>query len=379
MKKNHRTALNITVLVLFSVGIVVYFLKDDFFGIVETLRQTKWLIIFIAFGFQTIVFIFEALLWVIFARKYRIDYSFKEALQNAFVGHFFSYITPSATGGQLAQAYVFEKQNIKVENSSSILVMEFIARELVLVLYCGITIIFKYSDFAHSLNSINIFGVQIGFLWLAAFGFLTHFIGLGGIIFLSYSPLINRFLKSIVRLLGRWKLVKNPKRVINKIDSQIDMYRRELKDIRGNIKPFLSVCLFIAIRLTLIFICPFIVAIALGVPLIFMDIGTAIVLASYVYLITMFIPLPGASGGAEAIFVLLFAGFFGTENLARSGMLLWRTLTFYYPFIIGLFVVLSFNRKRKAKMIIEINDEYRERFYESNKNQPIPGLKEHED
>ena len=370
MKKNRRGILNVLVLILFSVGIVVYFLKDDFFGVMETLKQAKWLIVFIAIGFQTIVFIFEALLWVVFARKYRVDYSFKEALQNAFIGHFFSYITPSATGGQFAQAYVFEKQNIKVENSSSLLVMEFIARELVLVIYCGITIIFKYNEFAHSLNSLNIFGLKIGFLWLAAFGFLTHFIGLGGIIFLSYSKLINRFTKAIMGLLGKLKIIKHPDKEIQKIDSKIDMFRRELADISGNIKPFLSVCLFIAIRLTLIFICPFIVAIALGVQLVFIDIGTAIVLASYVYLITMFIPLPGGSGGAEAIFVLLFATFFGTENLARSGMLIWRFITFYYPFIIGLIVVLSFNRKRKTQMFIEINDEYRERFYAINQEQP---------
>lgn len=371
MKKNYRGALNIFVLILFSVGIVVYFLKDDFFGVIDTIKQAKWLILFIAIGFQTIVFIFEALLYVTFARKFRADYSFKEALQNAFIGHFFSYITPSATGGQLAQAYVFEKQNIKVENSSSILVLEFIARELVLIIYCGITIIFKYNDFSHSLSTINVFGLKIGFLWLAGFGFLTHFIGLGGIIFLSYSKLTNRFFKAIISFLGRIKIIKNPQRMLNKIDSQIDMYRRELTDIRGNIKPFLSVCVFIAIRLTLIFICPFIVAIALGVPLILADVGTAIVLASYVYLIVMFIPLPGSSGGAEAVFVLLFASFFGTENLARSGMLIWRFITFYYPFIIGLIVVLSFNHKRKTKMFVEINDEYSERFYKINYERDI--------
>ncbi len=363
MKKKSKNLINILVLILASVGIVIYFLKDDFYGIISTIKQANWLIILIAFGFQSIVFIFDALIYVVFARKYRPDYSFKEALQNSFIGHFFSYITPSATGGQFAQAYAFEKQDIKVENGSSILVMEFIARELVLVLYCGFTIAFKYKDFSGSLNALNIFGLKIGFLWLAAFGFLTHFIGLGGIIFLSYSKAINRFTHFIVRILGKMKMIKDVNKAIDNINIKIDMYRKELADIRGNLKPFLIACLMIFLRLTFVFICPFIVAIALGVHLILPDIGTAIVLASYVFLIIMFIPLPGASGGAEAVFMLLFSAFFGTELLASSGMLIWRSITFYYPFLIGLIVVLSFNHKRKTQMFVEINDEYKERFY----------------
>lgn len=363
MKKHGRKILNILILVVFSVGILVYFLKDDFFGIVETLKSTQWLIIFLALGFQSIAYIFEGMQLVIFARKYKPDYSFKEGLQNAFIGHFFSYITPSATGGQFAQVYVFEKQNIKVENSGSILVMEFIAKELVLIFYCGITIFVKYSEFASKISNINIFGLSINFITLAIIGFATHFIGMGGIIFLSYSRFLNKVFRGIIRLLGKMKITKNPEKIIAKTDDKISMYRKELADIRGNLKPFLAACAFIAIRYLFIFIAPFIVAIALGVSVIFSDISTSIILASYVTLITMFVPIPGASGGAEAVFVLLFASFFGTENLARSGMIIWRFITFYYPFIIGLITALSFNRKRRTKMFMEINEEYSERFY----------------
>ena len=48
-------------------------------------------------------------------------------------------------------------------------------------------------------------------------------------------------------------------------------------------------------------------------------------------------PLPGASGGSEASFVMLF-GFLG-KTLVSTAMLIWRVFTFYFGLLISLITV----------------------------------------
>ena len=55
---------------------------------------------------------------------------------------------------------------------------------------------------------------------------------------------------------------------------------------------------------------------------------------AFVSMITAFVPLPGAAGGAEISFVTFFAIFMNGSDLNLS-MLLWRILTFYCPIVVG--------------------------------------------
>ena len=48
-------------------------------------------------------------------------------------------------------------------------------------------------------------------------------------------------------------------------------------------------------------------------------------------------PLPGASGGSEASFVMLF-GFLG-KTIVSTAMLIWRVFTFYFGLLISLITV----------------------------------------
>ena len=62
----------------------------------------------------------------------------------------------------------------------------------------------------------------------------------------------------------------------------------------------------------------------------------------FVAMITAFVPLPGAIGGAEVSFFMFFQMFFPANQL-NMAILLWRLLTFYLPIIVGLMFYL---RKR---------------------------------
>lgn len=70
---------------------------------------------------------------------------------------------------------------------------------------------------------------------------------------------------------------------------------------------------------------------------------------SFVMMLTAFIPLPGASGGAEGGFYMFFQLFFQEQNIL-TGILIWRIVTFYSCLVFGAIVVM---RTSYAKGLLE--------------------------
>ena len=66
----------------------------------------------------------------------------------------------------------------------------------------------------------------------------------------------------------------------------------------------------------------------------------------FVAMVSAFVPLPGASGGAEGSFVIFFGKFFGQDIV--PAMFLWRLLTYYVNIALGGFFSV-WGGKRYAK------------------------------
>jgi uncharacterized protein (TIRG00374 family) len=56
-------------------------------------------------------------------------------------------------------------------------------------------------------------------------------------------------------------------------------------------------------------------------------------------MVNAFIPLPGASGGTEATFLLMFSTIFNQLDV-RMVMLLWRFMSYYFDMMLGAIVFL---------------------------------------
>ena len=88
------------------------------------------------------------------------------------IGRFFSGITPSATGGQFAQAYTFSKQGVKLTSASSIMVMMFITYQIGMNIFGAITLIYSTCTNSIPTGGIDIFGIRINIFWLSIIGFI---------------------------------------------------------------------------------------------------------------------------------------------------------------------------------------------------------------
>ena len=81
---------------------------------------------------------------------------------------------------------------------------------------------------------------------------------------------------------------------------------------------------------------PFFTAKALNLDVSATDFFDFIGLCSCIYLINAFLPIPGASGGSEGVYLLLFS-FLGPVGVSSS-MFLWRFMSYYMGLIIGALV-----------------------------------------
>ena len=93
------------------------------------------------------------------------------------------------------------------------------------------------------------------------------------------------------------------------------------------------------IRLTIYYSIPFFCAKALHIEVASSQLLNIIALSAFVSMINAFLPMPGSSGGTEAVFVLMFSTIFDVVD-AASIMILWRSVTFYLTLIIGTVVFL---------------------------------------
>jgi uncharacterized membrane protein YbhN (UPF0104 family) len=129
--------INLLIIFLVAIGFTLFtlFTDDNLNAVITAFSQANvWMIGVILFV-MFLNILFEGVILFILARLYTTRYNLKKSINNYFIGMFFSHITPSGTGGQFAQAYVFSKQGIEIANAASILVMHFLLSQIAQVVF----------------------------------------------------------------------------------------------------------------------------------------------------------------------------------------------------------------------------------------------------
>lgn len=105
MKSSLRSyILNFVVIIGLTAVSLWFALKDNYHEIMHLISSISWYWLLIIFLWGMIYVMILGQIIMIFARRYKKDYTYRQGLSNALVGTFFSGITPSATGGQFGQA-----------------------------------------------------------------------------------------------------------------------------------------------------------------------------------------------------------------------------------------------------------------------------------
>ena len=317
-------------LLILVIGCFIMYLTvgKEMGSVFEAVRTAKIQVLGIMAAIMLVYYFIDAFILYLICKARGYKLHLRQTFVTNMTGVLFSDLTPSATGGQFAQVYVFHNQGIHAGQASGILAIVFITYQIVIITYATIAMLVNARAIFQNSQSIVI----------GAVGFAVNVIITGGIFLATRSAKVHDFLiVKVIGFLAKIKIVKNYEKTAGEISESFSEFRDESAELFAKRKLFIQVCLCHAVKLTFFYTLPFFAAMSLGVPVTIADLPKFISLAAAISLFNTFMPLPGASGGSEASFVMLF-GFLG-KTVASTAMLIWRVFSFYFGLVLSLGIV----------------------------------------
>ncbi|MBW9212323.1 flippase-like domain-containing protein [Trueperella sp. zg.1013] len=313
-------------------------MKDHYQDVINHLKAANpWILILLV----ALLVLEKALLAKGLALEVQVshkNYRFKEGLMNAYVAGLFNNITPGASGGQVAQLYIFRKQGVSVSSAVGVLWLDFIAYQATMIAVVLVLLLLRFGYFYRTYSSF--FAIVLG-------GFL---VATGVIVFLILLAKSKRFYTWIttkgIYIGAKLHMVKDVDASLSRLDKTLENLAHEITILHQNHRLVYQLVSINVLRFLIIYSVPVLCAWALHIPFTLSNVLDMMALSSFVAMVNAFLPMPGSSGGTEATFVLMFSTIF-TSAQATSIMILWRLSTFYLTLIIGAIVFLIVKMKNE--------------------------------
>lgn len=333
------TVFYILVLSSLALGLALY---DSFDVVVETITKVNISSLFVMAIWGLLPYITHGLILKLMASHVMPKYRLIDGVENALIGGFMSGITPSSTGGQLAQSYTFKKQGLSGSHGAGIIWLDYFLYTITLVVIALLLFFSNFTKFAHSSITL-VFGL----------GLLVNIIIIVLLGLMVFKPNVYRKLMHfIIHITEKFKWVKQKEKIIHAWDQVLDHFYQAQTVVTENRGVLWELLGLNALKILIYFSTPIIIGLLLHLEIKWSMVIELIALASFVTISNTFVPLPGAAGATESLFVLTFSTVIGKSS-AASIMILWRFFSFYLILIIG--GILFFKvRHQKAK---EIQDE----------------------
>lgn len=334
LKKNSIILLAITIVVLICV------LKDDFSNIVNTLSGAnyRWIIVALLCFFIGVGF--EAKAYQEIIQGYEYDYTFKKSYRMLLITKFFNGITPFSSGGQPMQIYMLKKDGVRITKATNIIIQNFIIYQAALVIFGIIAIIIN--------NSLNLFAEVILLKKLVTLGFIINTLVMVCLIVISFSNKFNHFVVSKgINILSKLKLIKDKEQTQIKWREKVDDFHEGAEYLKKNKMLCIRTFIYNMIYLALNYLMPYFVILALAKTTTEATPLKTICASAYVLIMGSFVPIPGASGGIEYGYLRFFGNFI-SGTLLKASLLIWRTISYYLPMLIG-GILFNINTKRGEK------------------------------
>ena len=264
--------------------------------------------------------------------------------------HFFNGITPMQTGGQPFQAYSYSRSGVKVSESTSLLLMNFL-------IFMTTTNIYVFCSLFYFTRFVSSVGMGI----IAAIGLTANFLVLVITFLLGKSKkvcaLLSRFLDFLCRFGWIAKFLKPKSDSLKTYFVQVQDAFAHLSKKKG---AFVLALLTKIVAMGAYYSTTFFILRGFGVNIGWDEMFIVILSTCFAITMVAFIPTPGTSGGIEFAFKAVFAAVaMGTVTnaVATGGMLIWRMLTYYLVMLISLlfYILLEavFSKEEKKKRLAE--------------------------
>ena len=229
---------------------------------------------------------------------------------------FFSAITPSSSGGQPVSAYCMYTDDIPMEVASVALLLNLIMYEAALFLVTLVCVLLKPALFLAFPVGAKVF-VLAGAVIQGSLSVL--------LILLLFRPkLVHTVANACISLLARVRLLRSPEEKRERLTLWIERYATCAHSVRGNAPMMLKALAFnVGQRVCMLLVSALVFLALGGRPHTALNVFIG---QSYVYLGSNAVPLPGAVGAADWLFVSICGEFF-PEPVSFN--LLSRGISFY--------------------------------------------------
>ena len=309
-----------------SFGILLFFL---FWGggaaslsQIAAASKLEWLLL--AIGCCVLVWLLEGVTLHLFCRALYKDWRLPYSVCTGLIGILYSCLTPFSTGGQPMQIYTMHRLGMDTGKSGSIIAIKTLVYQGVLLVLTLVTIVWKLPYFQKNVSDFS-FVTILGLLSNSAF---LLFVAL-----FFFSPRItDRLLRGGLKVLMRLHLCRKPLVRYSKIHRELSSFHGSSKLFGKNPRLYLLAIFVTVVQILLGCMVPYLIYRTFG----FSEVGPDVMVAAqaYVSMVSAFVPLPGASGGAEGSFYLFFSMFF-TGGTIVPAMVLWRAITYYMNIAAG--------------------------------------------
>ena len=325
----------ILILALTLVGLFVA-LYDSYEIVFESLKALNpvRLVLIVLWGMS------PTLIWgyslTLMAKKIHPSYTYKQGLINAFIGAFMAGITPSSTGGQLAQINTYKKQGLRSSQGVGIVWMDFYLYTITIVFMTLLLYLLNIQRFQNaSITLLFGFGLSVNIFIIVVLSLIV----------------VNRMVSEKItfwgmNLITKWAWIKNKAKAREKWSGSLHRFHDAIMEIQTK-KTMIGQLLGLnVLRLLVYYATPFAISRVIGLELFWRDLPHFLALSAFVMTANTFVPLPGASGVTESVFVLAYSTVVGKAT-AASTMILWRFATFHVVVLIG---AVFFLRMRGMKL-----------------------------
>lgn len=340
MDKKKKTLRNLLIFILLIwLTFYLIFKDQNIDEMVDAFKNVKILYILIAIGFMLLYLAFEAINMGRTLKVLKEKSDFLKNLKYAFIGFFFSGITPAASGGQPMQVYYMYKDKISVANSTLALLINLASFQIITISIALISLV------------INIKLLSAGLIWFFVLGVTLNSMALALLLIGIFSKRLSEGLINIAIKILKFFKFKKIDNLKEKLEKEVNKYQGSAKYIKSNKLMICKTLITSFVQILIYYSIPYWIYCSFGLS--DHNIFQIITIQAVLYATVSGIPSPGAVGASEGAFINIFSSVF-PATMIGSALLLNRGVSFYLFVIISAIVVIINTIKTKK---IQVEDE----------------------
>ena len=346
MKEKNKTIWKMLRNIVFFIGLIivtyaVIFREQDVNELFNVVHSANYTYVLLGIFFMFMYYFMESYNVKKVLKLFGEKISILKALKFTFIGFFFSAITPAASGGQPIEIYYMTKEKISGAKATMALLIQLGSFQI-----C--TIVLGILSFL-----INPGILSGGIIWLFLIGLVANTCILTVMLIAMFSKRLSKKLVNFAIKVLKFFRVKNIEAKKERIEAGLKRYNDSSKYIKENKIEFARAILRVLVQVIFYYSIPYCIYKSFGLnEFNWFQLFTT---QSILFITVNSMPLPGAIGVSESIFLGIFESIFGA-SLLNGAMLLNRGITFYL-YVVVCAIVVVFNAIKTKDIKGELNGE----------------------